>query len=71
MVVLALLAPMRNPPHSALGYLYLALGNIALVFAALTSRDSEIGRISIARDLLSYSLSTRLILFGHSIYPLA
>ena len=52
-------------------YVYLALGNIALAFAALMSRDSEIGRISIARDLLSYSLSTRLILFGHSIYPLA
>ena len=42
--------------------LYLALGNIALVFAALTSRDSEIGEIFIARDSLSRSLSSRLIL---------
>ena len=45
---------------------YLALGNIALVFAVLTSRDSEIGGFSIARDLLSHSLSTHLILSSNT-----
>ena len=62
--------------------LYLALGNIALVFAAQVCRDSEIAGIpiriyygiairigygiSIARDSLSRSLSSRLIVM-HSV----
>ena len=53
-------------------HLYLALGNIALVFAALTSRDSEIAGISIR---IYYGIAIRIgygipiVLVIHSVDP--